>query len=79
MEYIKLTLILELVITRAAVCNEHKHINAVFSGFFMETCNYMLNKFVAESIGEYSYPLVHYLFFLRVRSVHHSFDSITYL
>ena len=59
MEYVKLALVLELIVARGAISNENKYINTVFGGFFLKTCNHVLNKLVAESVGKYGYPLVH--------------------
>ena len=59
MEDVELAFVLHRVIVGTAVCYEDKNVYAVFLGFLLQTRNYMLNEFVAESIGKYSYPLVH--------------------
>ena len=60
-ENVKLAFILQLVVVRGTIGNEHEHVNAVFSGFFLKTRNHMLDELAAEAVCKYSYPLVHSL------------------
>ena len=68
MEKVQLALVLQFMIVDRAVRNKHKNIHAIFSGFLLQSGNYMLDEFVAVSIRKYRYPMVHVLI-LRTKSV----------
>ena len=60
MEYVKLTLVLQIAVIRCTISDEYKNIDAVCGGFLLKTRNYFFNEFIAESVGKYRYPVIHY-------------------
>jgi hypothetical protein len=60
MEDVELALVLELVVVCGTIGNENKDIHTVYGGLFLNARNYMFYEFVAESVGENSYTVVHF-------------------